>query len=93
MCARTVATYTGPRSRVVAGMSNLGPANHAIESVPKMGVVVPLHNVFAPVGQVAVAQQKAQPAVVQIVLVVALDGVRNKRHAHLSFDRCQLWPL
>ncbi len=78
---------------IVAGIFNLRPAAHRVESAPDVGVVVPLDNVFAPIGQVSVAQQKAESAIVQIILVVALDGVRDKRHADLVVRPCQLWPL
>ena len=60
-----------------------------IESAPKMGVVIPLQDILASVVQIPIAQQKPQPAVVQIILVVALDGVRNKGHAYLSLGLFQ----
>src|SRR5579863_1019936 len=67
---------------VVSRMRNLRTANHSVKAVPDMGVVIPLHDVLATVAQAAVAQQKPQSAVMQIILVVALDRVRNIRHAH-----------
>jgi len=40
----------------------------------------------APIRQIAVAQQEAQPAVVKIILVVALDGIGDKRDAHFVVE-------
>src|ERR1035441_1902080 len=45
-----------------------------------MCVVVPLQDVFASIRQTAVAEQETLAAMVQIILVVALDGVGDKRN-------------
>jgi hypothetical protein len=40
-----------------------------------MKVVIPLENVFAGVVQFAVAEQEAEAAELQVVLVIFLDGI------------------
>src|ERR1035438_110470 len=73
-----------PSVTVVAGVDNIGPANHGVKPTPKVGVVVPLHNILARVRQAPAAEQETTSPVVQIVLVVALKGVGNKRRASLD---------
>ena len=43
-----------------------------------MPVVVALHDILAPVIELSIAQQKAQSTQPQVLLVIALDCVRNK---------------
>jgi hypothetical protein len=52
-----------------------------VDSAPRMQVVVALEDVFAGVVQLAVAQQKAQTAKLQVRLMIRLDSIRNKSHA------------
>ncbi len=68
---------------VVAGMIDELQVKRVVDSAPGVQVVVALEDVFAGVVQVAVAQQKAQAAIAQIVLVIALDGVRDEGDAEL----------
>src|SRR5580704_12547944 len=53
------------------------------QPLPRMPRVVALYDVLAPIVQIAVAQQKSQPAQAKVILVIALDRVRYHRNRHL----------
>src|SRR3974390_2570388 len=55
------------------------------ETAPSMPVVVPFHDVFAPISEIAVSKQKTKPPIMQIVLMIALDRIGDHHQAGLVF--------
>src|SRR5271166_1429732 len=62
-----------PAVAIVPRIINKRSASRYKHPPPYVSVVIPLHDVLAPVVQSAIAQQKPQPPVMQIILVVTLD--------------------
>ena len=62
------------------------------DAAPGVQIVVALQNVFACIVQVAVAEQKAEAAELQIVLVILFDGVETKARPTLSYGRYHVLP-
>jgi hypothetical protein len=54
-----------------------------VDAAPRVQIVVALENVFAGVVQLAVAQQEAEAAKLQIVLVIFFYGVGDEGEAEL----------
>ena len=80
---RTDSTNTGPRSLVVAGVVDVLRVESVVNAAPRVHVVVALEDVFARVVEVAIAEQEAKAAKLEILLVVALDGIRDEGDANL----------
>ena len=74
---------------VVAGVVDALHVDGVIQAAPGVPVVVAFEDVFAAVVELAVAQQEPQPAIFQVVLVVALDGVRDHGDAELVLGAMQ----
>src|ERR1700693_1370605 len=68
--ARNEGTRTGPRSRLEAG----GEVNAA----PDVDRVVGFQNIFAAVVESSIAEEEAEAAIGEVVLVILLDGVRDQ---------------
>jgi hypothetical protein len=60
---------------VVAGVLNVLHIHGIKKTAPRVKGVVAFHNGFAAIVEPAIAKQKALTAVLQVVLMVALDGV------------------
>ncbi len=72
-----------PAILVVAGVVDVLQVERIVDASPRVQVVVALENVFAGVVQVAVAQEEAEAAELQIILMIFLDGVRDEGQAEL----------
>jgi len=70
---------------VVAGILDVLHIEGVEEPAPGMHGVVAFDNRLAAVAEIAVAQQEAQPAELEIPLVVLLDGVGDESESHLIF--------
>ena len=66
---------------VVAGIVDVLHAGGEINSAPDVHGVVGLEDIFAAVGEVAVAEEKAEASGGEIVLVIFLDGVADEGDA------------
>src|SRR5665213_1883904 len=66
---------------VVARVVNELAVERVIQPTPRMNGVVALEDVLARVVQLAVSQQKAQAAQLQILLMIALNGVGDEGEA------------
>ena len=71
----------GAAVAVVAGIVDVLDAGGEINATPDVDGVVGLEDVFAAVVESAVAEQKAEAAVREIVLVILLDGVGDEGDA------------
>src|SRR5258708_20956686 len=68
---------------VVAGIVYALQVESGVDTPPDVDVVVSLEDVFAPVIESAIAQQKAQSTQPQIILVIFLDGVAHNYYPNL----------
>ncbi len=68
---------------VVAGVVDVLEIERVIDAAPGVQVVVALQNVFAGVVQFAVAEEKAEAAELQVVLMIFFDGVGDEGQAEL----------
>ena len=50
----------------------------AIDTAPEMSIIVPFEDVFPPIAEISVAQQKPQTAKFQIFLMVAGDRIGHE---------------
>src|SRR5580658_5278 len=60
---------------VIAGVVDMLHIQRIKQPAPGMPVVIALDDILAPIIQVAVAQQKPQSAELQVLLMVAFNGV------------------
>ena len=65
----------GPPVPVVAWIVDVLQAKRGVDPPPHMECVISLNNVFAPVPQAAVTEQKALASKREVYLVVPLDAV------------------
>src|SRR6266478_9754316 len=63
---------------VVARIVDVLHAKRRVNPAPHMERVVALNNVFAPVVESPIAQQKARSAKREVLLMIARDAIRNK---------------
>ncbi len=70
-------------------MLNIESIEHA---APGVAVVVAFDDIFAAVVEIAVAEQEAETAELQIFLVVALMALETTAKPTLSTGRCQRVP-
>ena len=75
----------GATVAVVAGVVDVLHINGVKQAPPGVPVVVAFLDGLAPVVEIPVAEQKAKATVMQIVLVVALDGVRDQGQTDLVY--------
>jgi len=68
----------GTAVTVITGVINVLHIDGVEHAAPGMPVVVALDNIFAAIVQIAIAEQKAESAQLQIFLVVGFDGVGYK---------------
>ncbi len=72
-----------PAVLVVSRVVNVLSVQRVIHPAPRVDSVVTLQNVLARIVQLPIAQDEAQPTQLQILLVVALDGVGHKSQPNL----------
>src|SRR6185312_2745626 len=68
---------------VVAGMLDELAVEGVEEAAPGVHGVVALEDIFACIVQMAVTEEKAKAAELEVVLVVALDGIGDECEAEL----------
>jgi hypothetical protein len=80
MCAQA-ADENRTADPVVSGIIDALNVRPYIQAFPDVGGVVAFEDGFATIGQAAVAKQKTQTAEREVLLVIALDSVRDKCHS------------
>jgi len=82
----------GAAVAVVAGIVDVLDIEGEEETLPGVPGVVALDNVLASIVQAAIAEQKTEAAVLQIILVIFLMALLTKAVPILSAGRCQRAP-
>ena len=73
--------YGRPAIPVISRIIDMLHAWRNVNPAPDVRGVIRLENIFAPVIQIPIAQQKTQASQPQLLLMVLANSIRDNRHA------------